>query len=114
CAKDSTGHSDGAVPLYDRALKAGLEGIRRRRAVIQMASSLRNLGNSVQAVALLEVERQQKSDELDDAVTAFYALALADVGREREALALCLTALAAHLPRYQRSLRNYAADLTSG
>ncbi|HET9030460.1 MAG TPA: tetratricopeptide repeat protein, partial [Candidatus Aquilonibacter sp.] len=46
CAKDSTGHSDGAVPLYDRALKAGLEGIRRRRAVIQMASSLRNLGNS--------------------------------------------------------------------
>ena len=40
-ARDSTGHSDLAVPLYQRALELGLEGERRRRAVIQMASSLR-------------------------------------------------------------------------
>lgn len=39
---------------------------------------------------------------------AFLALALADVSREREALSLALTALSRHLPRYNRSLANYA------
>jgi hypothetical protein len=48
------------------------------------------------------------SDELDDAVRAFLALALAEVGRNREALSIALAALAPHLPRYQRSLANYA------
>lgn len=107
-AQDSTGHSDRAVPLYRQALAQGLTGIRRRRAVIQMASSLRNLGNASESVALLEAEREQGSDELDDAVSGFLALALADLGREREGLALALRALAPHLPRYQRSLANYA------
>lgn len=41
-------------------------------------------------------------------VSAFLALGLADTGREREALAVALAALAPHLPRYQRSLANYA------
>jgi len=48
---------------------------------------------------------------LDDAVRAFLALALTDVGREREAVSLALGALAPHLPRYQRSLGNYARAL---
>jgi hypothetical protein len=39
-------------------------------------------------------------------------LALVDVGREREAAALALAAVAPHLPRYQRSLANYARLLT--
>jgi hypothetical protein len=105
---DSTGHSDLAVPLYREALEAGLDGIRRRRAVIQLASSLRNLGQSHESVALLRAERATGSDELDDAVDAFLALALSDVGHEREGLSLALAALAPHLPRYQRSLGNYA------
>ena len=42
---------------------------------------------------------------------AFLALALADVGREREALGLALGALSRHLPRYQRSLAAYARSL---
>jgi tetratricopeptide (TPR) repeat protein len=105
---DSTGHSDLAVPLYQRALELGLPGERRRRAVIQMASSLRNLGRAPQSVALLTAERDAGSDHLDDAVTATLALALVDVGREREAVSITLTALARHLPRYQRSMANYA------
>ena len=107
-ARDSTGHPDQAVALYREALDHGLEGIRRRRAVIQLASSLRNLGNPQESVELLSAERERTSDELDDAVTAFLALSLTDVGREREAAALALEALAPHLPRYQRSLANYA------
>jgi tetratricopeptide (TPR) repeat protein len=110
-ACDSTGHSDRAVPLYRAALAAGLSGIRRRRAVIQMSSSLRNLGESQAAVALLEAELHAGSDELDGAVKAFLALALADVGREREALAFSLEALSAYLPRYNRSLARYAKAL---
>ena len=108
---DSTGHSDLAVPHYRRALELGLEGARRRRAVIQMASSLRNLGEVSESVALLRAERDRPSDELDDAVAAFLALALVDAGREREATALALEALAPHLPRYQRSLANYAREI---
>jgi len=45
-------------------------------------------------------------------VSAFLALALADIGREREALGLALTALSRHLPRYDRSLANYARLLS--
>jgi hypothetical protein len=110
-ARDSTGHSDQAVPLYREALDHGLDGIRRRRAMIQMASSLRNLGRPEESVELLSAERERGSDELDDAVTAFLALALIDTGREREAAALALDALAPHLPRYQRSLANYAREI---
>jgi tetratricopeptide (TPR) repeat protein len=110
-AFDSTGRSDLAVPLYRQALELGLESDRRRRAVIQMASSLRNLGQAEESVALLKAERDAGSDELDDAVSAFLALALVDTGREREAVSIALAALAPHLPRYQRSLTNYAREL---
>jgi tetratricopeptide (TPR) repeat protein len=107
-AFDSTGRSDLAVPLYRQALDRGLEGERRRRAVIQLASSLRNLGQAAESVELLTAERNVGSDDLDDALSAFLALALVDTGREREAVSLALAALAPHLPRYQRSLANYA------
>jgi thioredoxin-like negative regulator of GroEL len=110
-AFDSTGHSDLAVPLYREALDLGLQGERRRRAVIQMASSLRNLGEPEESVELLSAEIEAGSDPLDDAVRGFLALALVDVGREREAVSHALTALAPHLPRYRRSLGNYAQSL---
>jgi tetratricopeptide (TPR) repeat protein len=108
CAWDSTGHSDKAAPLYEHALATGLTGIRRRRAVIQMSSSLRNVGQVERAVELLTEEMNAGSDELDDAVRAILALALTDVGRAREAVSLAVGALAQHLPRYQRSMANYA------
>jgi tetratricopeptide (TPR) repeat protein len=110
-AFDSTGHSDHAVPLYRRALERGLSGQRRRRAVIQLASSLRNLGAAEESVALLADELAAGSDDLDDAVRAFLALALTSVGREREAVSLALTALAPHLTRYNRSLAAYADEI---
>jgi tetratricopeptide (TPR) repeat protein len=107
-ALDSTGHSDLAVPLYRQALELGLDDGRRRQAVIQLASSLRNLGQADESVALLTAEREAASDELDDAVDAFLALALVDTEREREAVSVALTALSRHMTRYQRSLANYA------
>jgi len=114
CAHDSTGHEAQAEQLYRAAMDAGLTGIRRRRAAIQYASTLRNLGRAAEGAAILFAERQAGSDELDDAVIAFLALMLTDLGREREAASLALGALAPHLPRYQRSLGRYAAALMQG
>ncbi len=111
CAFDSTGHPELAVPLYRQALEGGLDPYRRRRATIQLASSLRNLGHPEESVSLLRAEREAQSDELDDAVSGFLALALTDTGQAREAVSLALAALAPHLPRYQRSLANYAAAI---
>ncbi|WP_433608249.1 tetratricopeptide repeat protein [Dactylosporangium sp. CA-139114] len=119
CAWDSTGHSDRAVPLYRFALEHGLTGYRRRRAVIQMSSSLRNIGQAGTAVTLLEAERALDPAGLDeptrglaDAISATLALCLVDTGREREAVSVAVAALAAHLPRYQRSMAAYARRLT--
>ncbi|MFI9241422.1 tetratricopeptide repeat protein [Streptomyces sp. NPDC053086] len=114
CAWDSTGHSDKAVPLYREALERGLSDLSRykgRRAKIQLSSSLRNIGQAEEGVKLLTPELVAPSDELDDAVRACLALCLSSLGRDREGLALVLGALAPHLPRYQRSMANYARAL---
>ncbi|HEY1486347.1 MAG TPA: tetratricopeptide repeat protein [Micromonosporaceae bacterium] len=117
-AWDSTGHSDRAVPLYRDALDHGLTGYRRRRAVIQMSSSLRNIGEVAAAIGWLEAERaidpatlDEATRSLGDAISATLALCLADAGREREAVSIAVGALAPHLPRYQRSMANYARAL---
>ncbi|MYW48258.1 tetratricopeptide repeat protein [Streptomyces sp. SID486] len=114
CAWDSTGHSDKAVPLYQEALERGLSEVspyKGRRAKIQLSSSLRNVGRAEEGVRLLTPELVAPSDELDDAVRACLALCLSSLGRDREGLSLVLGALAPHLPRYQRSMANYARAL---
>ncbi|MCX5370416.1 tetratricopeptide repeat protein [Streptomyces sp. NBC_00015] len=114
CAWDSTGHSDRAAPLYRDALARGLSevsGYKGRRAKIQLSSSLRNIGQADEGVKLLTAELDAPSDELDDAVRACLALCLSSLGRDREGLSLVLGALAPHLPRYQRSMANYAKAL---
>jgi tetratricopeptide (TPR) repeat protein len=110
-AFDSTGDPQQAVTLYRSALERGLEPDRRRQVTIQLASSLRNLGQVDESVTLLTAELERVSDPLDDAVRGFLALALLDAGREREAVSCALTALAPHLTRYQRSMTAYAHGL---
>ncbi|MGW5676090.1 tetratricopeptide repeat protein [Streptomyces sp. NPDC003860] len=120
CANDSTGRPDRAAPLYRTALAGGLDPYRERRAHIQLASTLRNLGELAESIALLRAERAKDPAGLDDAtrglggaVDAVLALALTDAGREREAVALAVGALARHLPRYNRSMAGYAAALVA-
>lgn len=127
-ARDSWGHSDLAVPLYREALAidaasrtdsvtsgggsgTGLTGENRRRAVIQMSSSLRNIGNVELALDTLQKERELGEDHLSDALDCTIALCLATLGRDREGLSLVLVALAKHLPRYNRSMTNYGRAL---
>ncbi len=111
-AHDYAGRASSAEPLYRRALHAGLTGQRRSRALIQLASTLRNLGRATEAVDLLDDEiATTPGDGLHDARAAFLALALADTGRHEAALSTALAALAPHLPRYQRAVQHYADEL---
>ena len=109
---DNEGDPERAVPLYREALELGLQPHYRRQATIQLASSLRNLGQAEEGAELLRAElSRDDSDEFEDALAGFLALTLADSGSEREALGFALTALAGHMDRYSRSLRNYASEL---
>jgi tetratricopeptide (TPR) repeat protein len=107
---DSLGLEDEAVPLYRRALATGLDGERTVRATIQLASTLRNLGQVDEAVDLLRAAPDVP--ELGGARRGFLALALHSRGDDAAALREALTALADTLPLYQRSMRAYAAELT--
>lgn len=111
CAFDSTGYEKEAEPLYRRALDLGLSGLRRRRARIQLASTLRNNGKIEESIHILREEKANYSDELNDAVDSFLALSLSSAGQYKEALSLTLKAISQHLPRYNRSLYNYANGL---
>ncbi|MEG3627464.1 tetratricopeptide repeat protein [Streptomyces poriticola] len=110
---DTTDLGERAVPLHREAFDAGLDGDRRRQAVVQLASTLRALGRPQAGADLLLAERDRASVHLDDAVTALLALAFVDLGRAREAAALALGALAPRLPGCTIPLDRYAADLTA-
>jgi len=60
--RDAIGLEGEAVSLYQRALDAGLPEGKRRRAVIQLASSLRNIGAASEAADLLTAELDAASD----------------------------------------------------
>ncbi|MFD4420148.1 tetratricopeptide repeat protein [Agromyces sp. NPDC058484] len=111
-ARDSAGLEAEAEGLYREALARGLGGSERVQAHIQLASTMRNLGRSLEAVELLDVIEPDSGD-LRDAVVAFRALALVDAGEARRAASEALAALAPHLPRYRVSLAAYAADLVA-
>ena len=109
---DYLGREAQAVPLYRRALLLGLDEGRLPRAQIQLASSLRNLGEAGEAIAVLE--RMEGSDAVGEARQAFLALALFDAGRSRDALRVALLALGRTLPAYGGAVSRYAEELSSG
>lgn len=112
-ARDYIGREAEAEPLYRRALDLGLDERRRPQAVIQLASTLRNLGKHDEAVALLEEQlRLHPDDEWSGPSSAFLALALASRGDELAAASVALTALAGYLPAYGNAVRRYSSELT--
>jgi tetratricopeptide (TPR) repeat protein len=114
-AYDSAGRELDAEPLYRRALAGDLDAERRAQALIQFASTLRNVGKIDEAIGILaEGSRKGPDPVTGDAATAFFALALIDLGREREAALALLRALTPHLPRYQRSMYAYIEALEAG
>ena len=108
-AYDYIGREATAEPFYREALNAGLAGERRSRAVIQLASTLRNLGRPAEGAEVLRAE--MGDGDLADVRAAFLALMLLDAGRPDEAVARALLALARHLTRYRRAVTYYADEL---
>lgn len=108
---DSLGLEEEAIPLYRQAIEAGLEGKSAIRVCIQLASTLRNVGNSAEAVTILESMPPAGTDE--GARQAFLALALHDEGRYGDSLRTALLALVPTLDGYKRALIEYAAELPS-
>jgi tetratricopeptide (TPR) repeat protein len=105
---DSAGREEQAIPLYEQALAAGLAGELRARCLLQLGSSLRNVGRVDDAVALLQDARREFPEFRP--LRAFLALALHSAGRDREALRELLETIADE-GNYERSLRGYAAEL---
>lgn len=106
---DFLGEEDAAVSLYRAALDAGIGQPQRTQALVQVASSLRNVGDASAAVAILR--SIPADDPLHADAQAFLALALHDDDKPTPALRTALHALAPQLRDYGRAIDRYAEDL---
>lgn len=107
---DSKGFEAEAGREYELALELGLDDARHARLAVQYGSTLRNLGRYDEAIAVLRAAPIHEST--GSAPRVVLALALHSAGRKEEALRVAIEAQVETLPRYQRSMRAYAAALT--
>jgi cyanophycin synthetase len=113
-ALDFCDHEGEAVPVYQRALSLGLGSPYDFYALVQLGSSLRNLGRTDEALATLARARELQPDAASG--LAFWCLARASAGEPLPALADALAYVLEHAPeiertRYGRTLRHYLEDL---
>ena len=119
CARDTAGIEDAAEGYYRAALATGpLDAYRSSRASIQLASTLRILGQLDESEQLLiaELDRHLQPGNpcaLHDEVRAILALTYIARGRATEAAGLALCVLAPHLTRYDRSVTGNATELVA-
>ena len=100
--------------LYEEALDGGLREPLRHRCLIQLASTLRNLGRLDEATA--RIEDAVAAEPTSIGARMFRAMILHDAGRATEGLRGLLEVVAAEssdadVQRYRRSLTAYAAEL---
>ena len=106
---DFLGLEPEAISIYKQALHSGLDGLKREKAMIQLASSLRNVGKPAEAVAILE--SVTFSVETEGAAKAFLALAHLDAGNPSKAMSLALLEFYPSGGLYERPIKFYATDL---
>jgi tetratricopeptide (TPR) repeat protein len=112
-ARDSAGRPAEAIELYRRAMALGLDEEHRPQCVVQLASSLRNVGEYEAALEVIRVEDEAHPDgKYRDAIAVVHALVLASSGRPAQGLSVALLALVPHLPRYHRSMTAYAHEIS--
>ena len=113
-AHDAAGDERAAINHYDAAYRLGVPEHHRRRFLVGYGSTLRNVGRADEAVAVLA--QAIADDPGYPAFTAFLALALADAGHPKAALATmlgCVLDVAAPgtLDGYERALSEYHREL---
>jgi hypothetical protein len=111
---DAEGDERTAIRYYDAAYRAGVPESERRKFLVGYGSTLRNVGRAEEAVAILG---QAVADDAEyPAFTAFLALALADAGHPKAALATMLgcvldVARPGVFGGYERALGEYQREL---
>lgn len=113
-AHDRAGDERAAIKHYDRAYQLGVPEAQRRRFLVGYGSTLRNVGRAEDAVAILG--QAIADDPGYPAFTAFLALALADAGHGKAALATMLgcaldVARDGAFDGYERALTEYHREL---
>jgi len=88
---DIMGEEKEAIPYYQKAIKAGLDGDELQECLVCLGSSQRNVGQFDEAVETLEKVVNQFPD--DNSGKVFLALAYYSDGREDEAVRLLLELL---------------------
>lgn len=88
---DVMGEENEAIPYYQKAIKAGLNGEDLQECLVCLGSSHRNVGNFAEAVETLEKVMAQFPE--DNSGKVFLALAYYSDGREDEAVRLLLELL---------------------
>ena len=108
---DAAGREEEAIPFYEEALALGLTDELRPRALLQLGSSLRNVGRHAEAVELLQGAVATYPEH--GGLRFFLALALRSSGRERDGfVALGWLALdEADLRGYERAAGYYLDQL---
>jgi predicted Zn-dependent protease len=113
-AHDRDGDEHAAVRYYDAAYRMGVPDHERRRFLVGYGSTLRNVGRADDAVGILA---QAIADDPEyPAFSAFLALALADAGHPKAALATMLgcaldVARPGAFEGYERALTEYHREL---
>jgi tetratricopeptide (TPR) repeat protein len=111
---DVQGCEREAVPYYARAIAGDLSGEQRRSALLGLGSTYRALGDYQEAV---EVLRQGVSEfPADRAMQTFLAIALYNIGKDRQAVDLLLKNLVETtsdpgIKSYEKAFRFYAGRL---
>ncbi len=114
-ALDYCGQEMQAIPLYQEAIHmGGLSSDYEAYALLQLGSSLRNVGRVPEALAILG-QAQREFPHLWS-VSLFQALALHSSGRDADALKTVMLATlkygeSSDLERYRRALANYIGDI---
>ena len=113
-AYDALGDNSRAIALYEEAMGTGLREPHRHRALIQQASSYRNIGDLPSARRILDALSELRPGSA--AVAAFRALTMLDQGDAPAAVADLINVLLSHSgdsddEAYRVSLHRIAAEL---
>ncbi|QDP39273.1 tetratricopeptide repeat protein [Radiobacillus deserti] len=113
-AHDFTGQEKKAISLYEDAISTGLDAEYEAYALLQLGSSLRNVGRIDDAIRILS-DAEQRYPELPS-ISMFLGLALHDKNRNADALrktlnVMLMKVITPDIERYRMALENYIKDI---